>query len=79
VWEFVHAEKLSFKKSVVAGERDRHDVARGGPSGSNTKIASSVSVWSSSTRPGPGPIWRHCGDGSRAARGCPPRFLMAAA
>src|SRR5438046_2584803 len=28
VWEFVHAEKLSFKKSVVAGERDRPDVAR---------------------------------------------------
>ena len=28
VWEFVHAERLSFKKSVVAGERDRHDVAR---------------------------------------------------
>ena len=28
VWEFVHAEKLSFKKSLVAGERDRPDVAR---------------------------------------------------
>ena len=28
VWELVHAEKLSFKKSVVAGERDRHEVAR---------------------------------------------------
>jgi transposase len=28
VWEFVHAEKLSFKKSVVAGERNRPDVAR---------------------------------------------------
>src|SRR5712675_2419110 len=28
VWEFVHTEKLSFKKSVVAGERDRSDVAR---------------------------------------------------
>src|SRR5882724_3018363 len=28
VWEFVHAEKLSFKKSVVAGERDRPDIAR---------------------------------------------------
>ena len=28
VWEFVHAERLSFKKSVVAGERDRPDVAR---------------------------------------------------
>jgi transposase len=31
VWEFVHAEKLSFKKSVVAGERDRSDVARALP------------------------------------------------
>src|SRR6201990_1814846 len=30
VWEFVHAEKLSFKKSLVAGERDRPDVARRG-------------------------------------------------
>jgi hypothetical protein len=28
VWEFVHAEKLSFKKSVVVSERDRPDVAR---------------------------------------------------
>ena len=28
VWEFVHAEKLSLKKSVAAGERDRPDVAR---------------------------------------------------
>jgi transposase len=28
VWEFVHAEKLSFKKNLVAGERDRPDVAR---------------------------------------------------
>jgi hypothetical protein len=28
VWEFIHAEKLSFKKSVAAGERDRPDVAR---------------------------------------------------
>src|SRR5262245_42229215 len=28
VWTFVHDENLSFKKSVVAGERDRPDVAR---------------------------------------------------
>jgi transposase len=27
VWNFVHAEKLSFKKTVVASERDRPDVA----------------------------------------------------
>jgi hypothetical protein len=31
-----------------------------------------LSVWSSSTRPGPGPIWRPCGDGRRAASGSPP-------
>ena len=28
VWTFVHDENLSFKKSMVAGERDRPDVAR---------------------------------------------------
>jgi hypothetical protein len=28
VWNFVHAEKLSFKKSLVASERDRPDIAR---------------------------------------------------
>jgi transposase len=28
VWNFVHAEKLSFKKTVIASERDRPDVAR---------------------------------------------------
>src|ERR1700676_1356589 len=28
VWNFVHAEKLSFKKSVIASERDRPGIAR---------------------------------------------------
>lgn len=28
MWNFVHAEKLSFKKTVAASERDRPDVAR---------------------------------------------------
>jgi transposase len=28
VWSFVHERKLSFKKTAVAGERDRPDVAR---------------------------------------------------
>jgi transposase len=28
VWEFVHTEKLSFKKGVLVGERHRSDVAR---------------------------------------------------
>jgi transposase len=28
VWNFVHTEKLSFKKTAIASERDRPDVAR---------------------------------------------------
>ncbi len=28
MWSFVHGEQLSFKKSMVAGERDRADIAR---------------------------------------------------
>ena len=48
------------------------------PSGSNIKIGSNLSVWSSSTRPGPEPIWRPCGDGRHAAAGSPPRFHTAA-
>ena len=28
VWEFVHSEKLTYKKTLVASERDRPDVAR---------------------------------------------------
>ena len=28
VWAFVHAEKLSFQKSLVAAEQDRPDIAR---------------------------------------------------
>lgn len=28
VWNFLHSEKLSFKKSVAAGECDRPDIAR---------------------------------------------------
>jgi transposase len=28
VWEFVHAEKLSFKKTLLAAKQDRPDVAR---------------------------------------------------
>lgn len=38
VWDFVHAEKLSFQKSVVAGERDRPDVAGGTSNGQSIKI-----------------------------------------
>jgi transposase len=78
VWEFVHAEKLSFKKkawrlanAIVPTWRD------GEPSGPNIKIASNLSGWYSSTRPGPGPTWPRCGDGRRVDTGWPPRFHTA--
>jgi len=61
VWEFIHAEKLSFKKkawwlanAIVlmwrAGERG----------GSSIRITSILPAWCSSTRPGPRPTWRRC-------------------
>ena len=56
VWEFVHAEKLSFKKKAwwlanAIAPTWRAD----GRSGQSIKIASSLNAWSSSTRPGPRP------------------------
>ena len=78
VWDFVHAEKLSFKKSVAAGERDRPDVARRRVQWTKYQVGSKLSGLSSSTRPGPGQTWRPCGDGRRAGTGYPPRFLTAA-
>lgn len=50
----------------------------GEPSGQSTKVASKLSGWSSSTRPGPGQTWRPCGDGPLAGTDSPPRFLTAA-
>jgi len=38
-----------------------------GGSGSSIRTVSRPSAWSSSTRPGPRPIWRRYGDGRRAA------------
>jgi hypothetical protein len=67
VWEFVHAEKLSFKKTSWLANAIVPTSQGDEPSGSNIKAVSSLSVWCSPTRPGPGPIWRHCGDGRRAA------------
>jgi len=70
VWEFVHAEKLSFKKKAWWLANAIGPTWRGGaPSGQSIKTASNLSDWSSSTRPGPGPIWLPCGDGRRVATG----------
>jgi transposase len=55
VWNFVHAEKLSFKKTWWPASAIDPTWRTGGRSGASIKTASSLSVWSSSTRPGPGP------------------------
>lgn len=64
VWDFVHAEKLSFKKAWRLANAIVPTWRGGEPSGQSIKIASKLSGWSSSTRLGPGPIWRPCGDGA---------------
>jgi len=69
VWEFVHAEKLSFKKAWWLANAIAPTWRGGEPNGQNIKIASRLSGWSSSTRPGPGPIWLPCGDGRRGGAG----------
>jgi transposase len=56
VWEFVHTEELSFKKKR-GGWRTRSSGRGAAPSGQSIKTASNLSGWSSSTKPGPGPIW----------------------
>jgi transposase len=58
VWEFVHTEELSFKKKAWWLANAIVPTWPGAaPSGQSIKIASNLSGWSSSTKPGPGPIW----------------------
>lgn len=79
VWDFVHAEKLSFKKK--RGGWRTGSSRRGAAARSMDQISrsgSKLSGWSSTTKPGPGQTWRPCGDGRRAETGYPPRFLTAA-
>ena len=78
VWEFVHAEKLSFKKKR-GGWRTRPS-RRGAAAGAMDKVSRShraCSAWFSSMRPGPRPIWRRCADGRRAANASSPRSRIA--
>ena len=79
VWDFVHAEKFSFKKKAWWLANAIVPMWRVGASnGQSIKTASNLSGWSSSTRPGPGQTWRPCGDGHRVGTDSPPRFLTAA-
>ena len=53
VWEFVHAEKLSFKKPCTPASRSAPTSHAGGHSGASIRTGSRLSGWPSSTV-------RHC-------------------
>jgi hypothetical protein len=82
VWNFVPAETLCFKRTVVASERDRPNIARRRARWTKRqkRIAPERLVfidWSSSTRHGRRPTWRGAGDGRRKGRGSLPKFRTA--
>src|SRR3979411_2704699 len=74
VWEFVHAENLSFKKKR---RRQRTPSPAGARDGRSIRARSILSAWSSSTRPGPRPTWPPCGAGRRAAPDSQPKSRTA--
>jgi len=70
VWNFVRAEKLSFKKKPWSPANGTVPTSReGGRSGQSIRAGSNLSAWSSSMRPGPRPTWRRSRDGHREVRG----------
>jgi putative transposase len=58
VWNFVHAEQLSFKKPCLPASKTARTSPAGVSNGKNIRPGSRPSAWSSSMRPGPRPIWR---------------------
>jgi len=70
VWEFVHAEKLSYKKRRSSPASGRVPRSRGGGrNGGPIRTGSIRPASSSSMKPGPGPTWPRSGAGRRAASG----------
>ena len=78
VWNFVHAEKLSFKKKPSSPVNVIAPTSHGGePSGCSIKAGSIRNAWSSLMRHGPRPIWRRSEDGRRKEQGLWPKFRTA--
>src|SRR6187551_166525 len=76
VWEFVHAENLSFKKTSSPANVTVLTSPAGARNGKSIRARSIPGAWSLSTRPGPRPTWPPCGAGRRAAPGSQPRSRM---
>ena len=69
VWNFVHAEKLSFKKKPWSPSSAIGLMSRAGaPSGRSARAGSTPSAWCSSTRRGRRPTWSRCAAGRRVAK-----------
>jgi putative transposase len=78
VWNFVHAEGLSFKKKLRSLANGIVPTSHAGvSSGPGTAVGSNLRAWSSSMRHGPRPTWRRSGGGRHGAQGSRPRFRMA--
>jgi transposase len=74
VWTFIRRDGLSFKKTVLASEQDRPDVARkrGRWKTLQGRIDPRRLVFID--EPGPRRIWGRCAGGLRAASACRDRF-----
>jgi transposase len=70
VWNFVHAERLSFKKKPSSLANATASTWRGDASSGQTVRTRLIPIVSSSSmKPGRKPIWSRFGDGRRAGKG----------
>lgn len=65
VWLFLRREGLRFKKTLLALEQARSDIARRRSVAVHGRPSSILGAWSLSTRPGSRPTWPHCADGGQ--------------
>jgi transposase len=65
------------KKPCAQANRIARTSRAGVRNGKSIRPGSRLGAWSSSTRPGPRPIWRRSGDGRRGARGLKQKFRTA--
>ena len=77
VWDFVHAEKLSYKKPCSPANRIARMSHAAACNGAAIRTGLTRRVWSLSTRPGPRPTWHRCAAGDHAGTGCSAKCLMA--
>ena len=68
IWDFVHAEKLSYQKPFSPANGIARTLHGAGRNGASTRRGLTRSGWSSSTRPGPKPTWHRYAAGRSAGQ-----------